>query len=164
MIVPCELLLVMFKISKKESFRSFNGLAPLLKQAMLDSNIIQHVTLQSTKAAYLVSEALGPYFRNQMLSSIDPQNFFCVQFDETTNDIKKKELQIGIRYFCKDTKQVKTDFNKYFGDFYNISYINIMYALIIWIPRLFRKNSISVYFKTFGFAKSRRTHIAGFSF
>lgn len=104
--VKAEIVLTLHKLSIKDSFKSFEDLADALRAAIPDSQILKKFTLGRLKAAILVREALGPYFKRQMLMSIDKRNYFTIQHDETTNDAGKKELQIAVRYFSTETEQV----------------------------------------------------------
>lgn len=101
-----EILLTLNKLNNKETFISFDNYINLLNYAIPDSQILPEMSVARTKAAYLTTEAIGPYFRKEMISSYDRTSFYCLLFDETTNDIKKKELQIAIRFFSQTSKEV----------------------------------------------------------
>lgn len=101
-----EIILVLHKMSIKDSFKSFDELADALRAAIPDSKILEKVSLGRLKAAILVREAIGPYFKRKMLSTMNENNYYTVLFDETPNDIGKTELQVSIRFFSTETEQV----------------------------------------------------------
>lgn len=103
----------MHKVTNKESFRSFDNLVPVLKTAFPNCDVLEGVTLARTKATYLITEAIGPFFRDSLLNSINKSNFFCILFDETTNAANQKELQISIRYFSEISHKVRS--SEYMG-------------------------------------------------
>lgn len=105
--VKGEMLLVMNKICNRETFSSFDNYIKLLKHAISDSEMLSKMTVARTKATYLTTEAIGPYFHGKMIASYDNVNFYCLLFDEATNEIKKKQLQISIRFFSQISKQVR---------------------------------------------------------
>lgn len=55
--------------------------------------------------SYMTTEALGPYFRQEMISDMLNKRF-TVAFDETTNSAGEKELQIAIRFWSISKKIV----------------------------------------------------------
>lgn len=93
-------------MSDNESLRSCDNLSEICQAAFPDSKIAAIMTLGHSKAGYLITDALGPYFRKQLLSDVDDKLFYCISFDETTNSAKEKELQICIRYYSNKNKQV----------------------------------------------------------
>lgn len=90
--VKAEIIMVLHKLSIKNSFRSFDELADALRAAFPDSQVLEKFTLGRLKASILVRLAIGPYFKRKMLLSIHPDYYFTILFDETSNEIGKKEL------------------------------------------------------------------------
>jgi len=64
-------------------------------------------SLGPTKAAYLLTEALAPYFQQELVKDIGSA-FFTLEYDETTNEAGAKELQIKVRYFSDNHGRVMT--------------------------------------------------------
>lgn len=62
-------------------------------------------SLGRTKLSYLITEALGPYFRKALLTDAK-QSFYALLYDETTNNAGKKELQFRIRFWSQDEDQI----------------------------------------------------------
>ena len=54
----------------------------------------------------MVTEALGPYFKDLIIKDIGDSEF-VVLYDETTNSCSKKELKILVRYISNLTKRVE---------------------------------------------------------
>lgn len=102
-----EIKLLLGKIARKESFRSFQNFITSLQSAIPDSEILKAAKLSRTKANYLITDGLGPFFREKMLQTItNSNNLFSLLFDETTNAKKLKELVIKIRFFSEENQQV----------------------------------------------------------
>lgn len=94
-------------MSNKESFRSFENVVPSLQSVITDSETVDKLKLSRTKATYLVTEAIGPYFYEKLVESIGGTDaLFTVLFDETTNAKNVKELQIGIKFHNDNNRQV----------------------------------------------------------
>ncbi|KAK3908324.1 Scarecrow-like protein 28 [Frankliniella fusca] len=64
------------------------------------------MTLGRAEAGYLLTDALGPYFRDLMLQDARKAVSFSVCYDETTNAKHRKELQIGFRYWSEKTGEI----------------------------------------------------------
>lgn len=62
-------------------------------------------TLGCTKLSYLITEALGPYFKKVVVEECQGK-FYALIYDETTNAESKKELQIAIRFWSNNLKQI----------------------------------------------------------
>lgn len=115
--ISAEIRLVLLKISNKESFRSFQNLIPALQAAIQDSPTLESLRLSRTKATYLVTEAMGPHFKESMLKTIrSTKHLYTILFDETTNSKKIKELVIAIRFFSEQNQKV-IYFNIYINAF-----------------------------------------------
>lgn len=73
--------------------------------AMFPKAVPEKFSLGPTKLSYLITEALGPYFFNNMLE--DAKNsYYSLLYDETTNNSNHKELQVGIRYWSTKDNEV----------------------------------------------------------
>lgn len=113
MTTRAELLILFKKNSNNESLRSCDNLTEVLKTAFPDSKIAASMTLGHTEAGYLITDALGPHFRKQLLSDIKENLYYSISFDETTNSAKEKELQICVRYYSDTQKQVIINLIRY---------------------------------------------------
>jgi len=62
------------------------------------NEVLQNFTLGRTKVTYLITEALAPHFKDQILDDIGERPFSLL-YDETTNAAHKKELQTQVRFW-----------------------------------------------------------------
>lgn len=76
-------------------------------RAMFPTNgaVPEQFCLNPTKMGYLISDALGPYFRKLILKEVS-SSFFTLMFDETTNNAGAKELQTAIRFWSESKNEV----------------------------------------------------------
>lgn len=113
-VMKSELLHTINAIDKNHSFQSSMKDAENYKEMFPDSEIAKSFKINPKKAAYLTTEALGPYYREQFLDDIIKNDKpFSILFDETTNVQNRNELQIGIRYWDCDkiiTRHLETFF------------------------------------------------------
>lgn len=70
-----------------------------------DGAVPEKFSLNPTKVRYLMTDALGPYFKNQFLREMKT-SYFTLMFDETTNHAGCKELQTSVRFWCNDKNEV----------------------------------------------------------
>jgi len=73
--------------------------------SMFGELIPKTFTLGCTKLSYLITEALGPYFKKVVVEECQGK-FYALIYDETTNAESKKELQIAIRFWSNNLKQI----------------------------------------------------------
>jgi len=102
--VTMELLWVMKTVISDYSANSCEGVEDLFR-AMFGNAVPEDFSLGRTKAGYYITEALGPYFRDKILSDA-VKSYFSVHFDETTNAQGAKELQVSIQYWSTEEKQI----------------------------------------------------------
>ena len=104
--LKAELLCCLDIICNKNSANSCNGKKELY-QAMFPGPISEAFTLSSTKATYLMTDALAPYFQEKMLSDLQQEGVkFSLQFDETKNSENKKELQVRTIYWSHSENMI----------------------------------------------------------
>ena len=71
-----------------------------LYNLMFSGAVPNSFSLSQSKASYLIIYALGPYFKNLLLSELQSPNlYFTLQYNETGNVKSKKELQIRVQYW-----------------------------------------------------------------
>ena len=73
--------------------------------AMFPKTVPEKFSLGPTKLSYLITEALGPYFYNNMLEDAK-SSYYSLLYDETTNNSNHKELQVGIRYWSSKDNEI----------------------------------------------------------
>jgi len=96
-----EALLVLKMVSSNYSFASYDNIADVCRLAFEDSDIAQHITMNRKKAAYLVTDGLGPYFQKLFCNDIRTASvpYFTLYFDETTTRQVKKQLDIHVGFW-----------------------------------------------------------------
>lgn len=67
--------------------------------SMFPGALPEHFSINPTKASYLITDALAPYFREKFLKELC-NIYFTLMFDETTNSGGYKELHIRVRFWC----------------------------------------------------------------
>ena len=74
---------------------------------MFPDAVPENFSISATKAAYLVTEALGPYFMKQLLRDLDDDDtYITLCFDETGNVKNEKELQVRAQYWSKQFNKI----------------------------------------------------------
>jgi hypothetical protein len=88
----------------------------LFKAMFPDSNIAASFTCGETKARYLCTFGLGPYFSSQLLQKAKSANSYVLLFDETLNKhLQEKQMDIYIRIWEKDCISTKYLDSKFMG-------------------------------------------------
>lgn len=94
-----ELFFCMEIINSNSPVTSCEGKKELF-QVMFPGCVPESFSLSPTKASYLITYALGPYFKDLLLMELQvPNVYFTLQYDETSNLKNKKELQIRVQYW-----------------------------------------------------------------
>uniref|UniRef100_L7M0A4 HAT C-terminal dimerisation domain-containing protein n=1 Tax=Rhipicephalus pulchellus TaxID=72859 RepID=L7M0A4_RHIPC len=83
------------------AFKTFPAMFP-------DSRIAEKFTCGRTKATYLISDGLGPCFRQKVLEEVGwPDVYYTIQIDETPKPEQHvQQLDILLRYFSKSQQKV----------------------------------------------------------
>lgn len=102
--VKAELIWTVKCVLSHYSLNSNNDIGEVFRM-MFDSSLLQEFSLSPTKIMYLITEALGPYFRNKTIKDAE-NTYYSICFDETTNESSQKELQIAIRYWSNSECQI----------------------------------------------------------
>lgn len=92
-----ELIWLLKCIASDLPAASCDGIADTFS-AMFPDVDISNFSLSRSKARYLVTDALAPYFRESWLKEAR-NSIFTLCYDETTNSAGKKELQTAVRYW-----------------------------------------------------------------
>ena len=104
-----EILWILKVATSNYSLRSCDEIPLLFKEMFRNSQETESMTLNRTKARYLLTEASGPYFYCKLTTQIrESKLYYTVLYDETCNSANKKELQIDIRYWSKTENKVIT--------------------------------------------------------
>ena len=97
-----ELIWTMKTVACNYSLASAKGIVDTFR-AMFPNAVPSQLSLSPAKMAYIISDALGPYFRQQLLDDLQ-QSMYTLKYDETINNKGKKELQIAVQYWSKKNK------------------------------------------------------------
>lgn len=101
-----ELMWTMKSVLCNMSGSSCDGLVELFK-AMFPNAVPDKFSLSRSKMSYLITDALGPHFRQIVLDGIQNHStYYTFMYDETTNSESKKELQVAVRYWCNTKKEI----------------------------------------------------------
>lgn len=79
-----------------------------LFDSMFPGAMPQHFPLNPTKASYLITDALAPYFREKWLKELQ-NSYYSLMFNETTNSAGFKELHIRVRFWSKSKGKVMSN-------------------------------------------------------
>lgn len=104
--VRAELVWALKVVASNFSAESVNGIAEVFRKMFLvEGAVPEKFSLSSTKISYLITDALAPYFRNEMLEEARA-SYYSLQYDETTNNAGRKELQIRVRFWSSKVDEV----------------------------------------------------------
>lgn len=103
-----EIIWTMKNVSSNYSGKSCDDLGKTFKNMFPNEPACKDFTLASSKWSYIVSDCVGPHFRDIFLN--DVRN----TFDETTNDASQKELQTSIRYYSENQKRISAHLETFF--------------------------------------------------
>lgn len=104
--IKAEIIWTLKVVESHFSGRSCENIADIFR-AMFPNNIVSDsFSLGKFKIAYMLTDCVGPHFRDMFLNDAK-ESFFSLCFDETTNEASKKELQVGVRYYSEKTKRIQ---------------------------------------------------------
>lgn len=104
--VVAELIWALKVVSSNYSFASSDGIVEVF-QTMFSDAIPKGFSMSRSKLTYLITDALGPYFREELIKDIGNECYSII-YDETTNSEGNKELQVLIRYYSTSKCMVIT--------------------------------------------------------
>lgn len=99
-----ELIWLLKCIASDFSAASCDGIADVFS-AMFPDVDVSSFSLSRTKARYLVTDALAPYFQESWLKEAR-NSLYTLCYDETTNAAGRKELQTAIRYWSPSKSKI----------------------------------------------------------
>lgn len=99
-----EIIWCLKNISSNMSANSCDDLAQVF-EAMFPNCVPNGFSIGRTKMTYILTEALGPYFRNELIADAH-KSWYTIIYDETTNNEGRKELQVAIRYWSETEQEV----------------------------------------------------------
>lgn len=99
-----ELKWIMHCVTNSHSAKSCDGIGDLFRD-IFPCDSANGFQLSRTKFRYVLNEALGPYFKEQMLKDLEG-SYFSLMFDETTNVASQKQLSTMIRYWSESQQKI----------------------------------------------------------
>ena len=93
-VITAEALWAMKTAASEYSFASSDG-TPHLFQKMFAGYMSDNFLMTRTKVSYLISDGLGPYFRQKLCHDISHSGYgYTIQYDETGNSQGHKQCDI----------------------------------------------------------------------
>lgn len=106
-VTRAEIIWTMKNVSSNFSGKSCDDLGQTFKNMFPNEPACKDFTLASSKLSYMVSDCVGPHFRDIFLNDVrKSEAHYTLCFDETTNDASQKELQTSIRYYSENQKRI----------------------------------------------------------
>jgi len=101
-----EIIWVMKCVESAFSLLSCDNVVDIFKAMFGEKHIPDGMSLGRTKAGYLMTDALGPHFRNVMLEDARKAPSYALCYDETSNAKNRRELQIALRFWSEKHSEV----------------------------------------------------------
>ncbi|KAJ6639772.1 hypothetical protein Bhyg_12519, partial [Pseudolycoriella hygida] len=103
-----EIIWTMKNVKSNYSGKSCDDLNLTFEKMFPNEPSCKEFTLAHSKLSYMVSECVGPHFRDIFLTDIkNSLAHYTLCFDETTNDASRKELQTPVRYYSERQKPIQ---------------------------------------------------------
>ncbi|KAJ6643983.1 hypothetical protein Bhyg_08948 [Pseudolycoriella hygida] len=103
-----EIIWTMKNVKSNYSGKSCDDLNLTFQKMFPNEPSCKEFTLAHSKLSYMISECVGPHFRDIFLTDIkNSLAHYTLCFDETTNDASRKELQTSVRYYSERQKQIQ---------------------------------------------------------
>ncbi|XP_065125255.2 uncharacterized protein [Paramisgurnus dabryanus] len=88
------------------SLNSNEGISDIFKSMFPDSDIAKTFTCGKDKTGYIMRFGLAPFFKQQLVDTINKAGSFVLMFDESLNQsTKKKQLDVHVRFWDDDCVQ-----------------------------------------------------------
>ena len=107
-VARAEIVLILHSVNKNNSLRSLDDLEESIKVSFSDSKIAQSISIGKSKASYVITEALGPYFLDEALKDIKKSEVFVIGTDTATTKFLglAKSMDIKVRYYSETFRRV----------------------------------------------------------
>lgn len=106
--VVAELIWTLKSIASDYSFSSCDHVKSVF-DTMFPNSVPQHFSLSQKKMRYLVTDALAPFFKGELIDEFSQsRTFYSIIYDETTNSTGAKELQVLIRFYSNKYSAIIT--------------------------------------------------------
>ena len=93
-------------VEKHHSLNSNENLADIFRAMFPDSDIAKTFACGKDKSGYIIRFGLAPYFKQELIKTINKAGQFVLMFDESLNkSTKKKQLDVQIQFWEDDLVQ-----------------------------------------------------------
>ena len=95
------------------TYSSCDGTPELFQSMFPGSSVAKDFTMSKSKVSYMISDGLGPYFRQTIANKIATDKIpYTIQFDETGTVQNMKQCDILIRFWNEEKGEISTMFLK----------------------------------------------------
>ena len=109
--INTEILWCMKVFKSHYSYNSCQNFTKILTKMSPDSDIATKISLGKTKCRYMILYRLAPYYKNELIKSINDSIYYSVSFDEALNCvIQKCQMDVNIRHWDSTERKVKTHY------------------------------------------------------
>lgn len=106
-VTNAEVLWLLKLVEDDIPFATCDDIKQLLTLMFPNENLIKDMSCGATKASYVISHGIAPYFRDLLTSDVIKSNTgYTIHFDETTSAQLKKQMDLVIRYYSTLRKKV----------------------------------------------------------
>lgn len=103
-----EIIWTMKNVSSNFSGKSCDDISETFKNMFPKEPACKEFSLAHSKLSYMISDCVGPHFRDVLLSDVRSSNaHYTLCFDETTNEGSYKELQTSLRYYSERKRRIQ---------------------------------------------------------
>ena len=116
--LEAEIRWVLNIVYSKHSMNSSSNSGELFSKMFPDSDIAKSFQCGRTKAGYVATYGLAPYFRSELLSILSNVPYYTVSFDESLNQIfQKGQMDLLVRFWDERYDIVSTRYlnSKFMG-------------------------------------------------
>ena len=116
--LEAEIRWVLNTVYSKHSMNSSSNSGELFRKMFPDSDIAKSFQCGRTKAGYVATYGLAPYFRSELLSILSNVPYYTVSFDESLNQIfQKGQMDLLVRFWDERYDIVSTRYlnSKFMG-------------------------------------------------
>ena len=121
-----EVLWCLHTAEKHHSLNSNENLADVFRAMFPDSDIAKTFACGKDKSGYIIRFGLAPYFKQELINTINKAGQFVLMFDESLNKSTKKKQLVHIRFWEDDRVQSRYPlFNTILYNLYTIFFFNL---------------------------------------
>ena len=102
----------LFKVAENDlSLRNCDNISELFIKMFPDSDVAKEFNLSKSKASYVLQDGLGPVLAKWLCKDVSMiDGLFSLMFDETTTNKNEKQMDVLLRFWCKQKDLVVTKF------------------------------------------------------